>query len=311
MVPVGTVDSLTMKPKPEPRKCPSIEELLRGISLFVYFLVSVPICLALCVLRITHPLFRLCGVKRYLPTDIVQSMWTKGAVAVMGIRVIVEGKEHFNLDEPTIAFFTHASNADAFILDSQCPISMKFIGKRSLFFIPLIGWLGAGLGHIPINRGRLEDAKKSLSYAGEQIRGGKSVAISPEGTRRRNPSGGPEAMLPFKKGPFHLAKEAGVSITPAILIGVNSLWPPSKAFITPGTVVLRFLPPVPKEVSSLPIEQMMATVREEMLKGFHNLPPRELHKEKPLFNCFVFWCVWIGGFVAAVLSVLRYQYHLF
>eukprot|EP00744_Colponema_vietnamica_P002536 GILI01003962.1.p1 GENE.GILI01003962.1~~GILI01003962.1.p1 ORF type:complete len:312 (-),score=70.69 GILI01003962.1:55-990(-) len=274
-------------------KIPTLEELLRGISLFAYFFIAPSILLPLCILRVLHPLFIAVGLKNHLPADYIQRIWTLGAVKVMGLRVIVEGREHLNPNEPTLAMFSHGSNADAFIADAFAPWSLKFVGKKFLFRVPLFGWFGLALGHVPIDRGNLESAIHSLDVACQKIKSsGKSIAIAPEGTRRRSPSGGPEHLLPFKKGPFHLAKGAGCSITPVIIVGANSLWGPGQPFMTPGTIVLRYLPQLPKEVTQLPIEELQSKVREAMLKGYENLPPRSIHKEKPLLNCVVFWCLW-------------------
>ena len=41
---------------------------------------------------------------------------------------------------------------------------------------------------------------------------GKSVALAPEGTRTVSPN-----LAPFKKGAFHLAKQAGVPMVPVVI----------------------------------------------------------------------------------------------
>ncbi len=46
------------------------------------------------------------------------------------------------------------------------------------------------------------------------------MVIYPEGTR--SPDG---RLLPFKKGPFHLAMEAGVPVVPVTILGTAECWP--------------------------------------------------------------------------------------
>jgi 1-acyl-sn-glycerol-3-phosphate acyltransferase len=81
---------------------------------------------------------------------------------------------------------------------------------------------------IPIDRGNLQSAIESLNQtASLVIEEDRSIGISPEGTRRRSPSIGPDQLLPFKKGPFHLAKSTKSDIIPVAIIGANRLFPPN------------------------------------------------------------------------------------
>eukprot|EP00743_Colponemidia_sp_Colp-15_P002857 GILK01003091.1.p1 GENE.GILK01003091.1~~GILK01003091.1.p1 ORF type:complete len:339 (-),score=50.74 GILK01003091.1:232-1173(-) len=272
----------------------NLEQAARGIALIAYLAVSIPICLILCITRVLNPYLRSKGYK-VVPIDIVQRLWTTGICTVMGVTTRTEGTENLEPGEPMICAFAHGSNLDAFLLDSTCPFPCKFIGKKILFKVPFLGWLGHGLGHIPIDRSNLEKAKRSLADAAVKIQGGKSVAISPEGTRRRDPSIGPDQLLPFKKGPFHLAKSAGVAIVPVVLFGANELWPPGQLFPTPGTVTVRYLPKIDASVTKLDIDDMTSTVREAMLKGLQNPPPREIIKQRSWLNTMVFLSAW--GFV--------------
>ena len=48
---------------------------------------------------------------------------------------------------------SHASNLDSLIIQAFSPITFKFIGKKSLFMIPIVGWVTRwGFGAIPIDR---------------------------------------------------------------------------------------------------------------------------------------------------------------
>jgi 1-acyl-sn-glycerol-3-phosphate acyltransferase len=60
-----------------------------------------------------------------------------------------------------------------------------------------------------------------------------------EGTR--SPDG---RMLPFKKGPFYLAKETGAPCIPISLWGTESIMMKGSLRITPGTAHLTFHPPI-------------------------------------------------------------------
>ena len=83
------------------------------------------------------------------------------------------------------------------------------MAKESLFRIPFLGWAMNRAGFIPIDRSNRRRAIDSLQLAAERIRAGKSVIVFPEGTRSKDGS-----LQPFKRGPFHLALQAGAPVVP-------------------------------------------------------------------------------------------------
>jgi len=110
-------------------------------------------------------------------------------------------------------------------------------------------------GTIFIDRSNRERAISSLHRAAAEIRGGKSVVIFPEGTRSRT-----GRLLPFKKGGFVMAAEAGVPIVPLATVGGHRMLPPGALQIRPGRYVVAFGAPVdPRDFPSR--EALMKEVR--------------------------------------------------
>ena len=68
---------------------------------------------------------------------------------------------------------------------------------------------------------------------------GKSVCMSPEGTRSVTPK-----LAPFKKGAFHLAMQAGVPIVPIVIQNSSDIMPKGDMIYRPATVEVEVLPPV-------------------------------------------------------------------
>ena len=68
---------------------------------------------------------------------------------------------------------------------------------------------------------------------------GKSVAIAPEGTRSITPK-----LAPFKKGPFHLAMQAGVPVVPVVIHNAGDVAPKGDFVFRQATVEVDVLPPV-------------------------------------------------------------------
>ncbi|RRA47473.1 lysophospholipid acyltransferase family protein [Acidipila sp. EB88] len=136
-------------------------------------------------------------------------------------------------DTACIFLSNHASNLDPPLLVSVLrPHRTAMLIKQELLKIPLLGWGMRLAGFVAVARsGSVEDAKRSLMLASQVIRSGISMTVFAEGTR--SPDG---RLLPFKKGPFFLAKECGAPVVPVTLIGTAALLPKGKFRLRSGTV---------------------------------------------------------------------------
>ncbi|WDY56641.1 lysophospholipid acyltransferase family protein [Pseudomonas sp. PSKL.D1] len=164
----------------------------------------------------------------------------------------------------------HQSNFDLFILGRVVPQRTVAIGKKSLGWIPLFGqlfWLG---GNVLIDRQNAYQARRAMQQTTRTLQADTSIWIFPEGTR--NPS---EQLLPFKKGAFHMAIEAGVPIVPVCVsrythrLSLNS-W-------RQRTVIVRSLPPIATtglSLQDLPalIEQCRTQMQHCIDRMEHELP---------------------------------------
>ena len=136
--------------------------------------------------------------------------------------------------------------------------------------IPFFAACARGHGEIPICRTNIKKAIDALTDAANLAKDQKkNIIISPEGTRRRTKSiGGAEQMLPFKKGPFHLAKNSGSSITPLVFIGAHRVSVMGGAFFKRGKVFAKYQETIPaRVVQEKSIEELIEIVRDRMAKA--------------------------------------------
>src|SRR6185436_10580396 len=118
------------------------------------------------------------------------------------------------------------------------PVTTRFVSKRTIFWIPVLGQAMALAGFIPIDRKDRASAIRSLGRATDTIRGGASVILFPEGTRSRD-----GRLAPFKRGAFHLALQAGVPVVPVSISGTYSVVRPRSIVVHAGPVHVTFAPP--------------------------------------------------------------------
>jgi 1-acyl-sn-glycerol-3-phosphate acyltransferase len=160
------------------------------------------------------------------------------ALGLSGVRVRKIHPE-FATQHPTVVFVcNHVSNIDPPALFMVLP-RIAVILKRELRRIPLLGYVMELGGFIYVDRQARGSRREALEKAVDTLRSGISLLIFPEGTR--SPDG---YLLPFRPGPFTMAIEAQTPIVPITVHGTRELMPKGKGTIQPGTITLRFHPPV-------------------------------------------------------------------
>lgn len=163
----------------------------------------------------------------------IGSVWSRLILSLSGVRVTVTGVENFPRDRPVVILSNHQGAFDIPVLQAFIPAQFRWVAKRSLFKIPLIGWAMGLAGYIAIDRENAASAYKSMEDAADYIKKGTSVLIFPEGTRG---SGG--ELLPFKKGAFLIAEKSGMDIVPVGIKGTKGIMEKGSLLIRPGSVIL-------------------------------------------------------------------------
>ena len=116
---------------------------------------------------------------------------------------------------PAVFVGNHQTELDVLMLGHMFPKYCSVTAKRSLKNVPFLGWFMALSGSIFIDRKNSKDAREAMQGAANEIRAKRqSVYIFPEGTRSYTKD---PVLLPFKKGAFHLAVQAGVPIVPVVV----------------------------------------------------------------------------------------------
>lgn len=97
----------------------------------------------------------------------------------------------------------------------------RFLGKASVFKVPVVGRIIAGSGQIPVER-ESESASQALDHALEFLEAGHCLGVYPEGTLTRDLEGWP---MRAKTGIARLAIIAQVPVIPCAQWGAQEILP--------------------------------------------------------------------------------------
>lgn len=165
--------------------------------------------------------------------------WARQVMALGGMPLTVKGMENIEPKQSYIICANHTSLLDIPSLFAGLPIPIRFVAKKSLFYIPIFGWSMWLAGFVPITRGAGKKARDSLRQAVKRVKNGRSVILFPEGTR--SPDGQIHA---FKSGAFIMAIESGLPILPVVIRGTHRAGPKQAIRVYPHPVELIIGPPI-------------------------------------------------------------------
>jgi 1-acyl-sn-glycerol-3-phosphate acyltransferase len=191
----------------------------------------------------------------------IARIWSRLLLGICRVRVVVRGREKIRPPGPYLFFSNHASQFDILAAVEAIPIQFRILAKKELFYIPLFGWVLALAGFVGIDRGNRERAFQSLDRAARKIRAGRSLLVYAEGTRSRD-----GRLLPFKKGGFVLAIQAGVPVVPLVIRGSRAILPKGSLRIRPGVITVEVGDPIDPRAYDLDRKQeLMDRVRAVMV----------------------------------------------
>lgn len=193
-------------------------------------------------------------------------------VRMIGVRMEVTGREQLDPNETYIFMFNHVSNLDPPLVIPLVPRRTSVLLKKELMNIPILSKAMRMAKFVPVDRSNRDAAIKSIERAVDVLKDGVHITIFPEGTRSWDGK-----LLPFKKGPFHLAMESGVKVVPVTVHGTEKLMPKGTSRIKPGVAYVVFHQAVdPKRFTSR--EDLTQAVRDAIESAL----PQEMRAESEL-----------------------------
>jgi 1-acyl-sn-glycerol-3-phosphate acyltransferase len=172
----------------------------------------------------------------------IARQWSRFLLWIAGARVRREGIGNLRPDKSYVFVSNHASFMDTPVVLAHLPVQFRFLAKKGLFHIPLLGTHLKRAGHLPVVRNDPRASLRSMSDAARIIREKNvSVLLFPEGGRSQ------AEVKDFKEGAAYIAIKAGVPIVPVGLIGTREVMPMGSMWVHFGNVTLKVGEPIPTD----------------------------------------------------------------
>lgn len=185
-------------------------------------------------------------------------------------KILDDGEAKLNAKRPYVIVANHQTELDILFLGAIWPKHCSVTAKKSLQRIPFLGWFMTLSGAVFIDRVDRNQAMKAFEGAATAMRElGQSVLIFPEGTRSypKQPM-----LLPFKKGAFHLAVQAGVDVLPVVAEHYGRVLDVKGLKFNGGTVRVKVLDPIEtKALTADDVTKLCDDTRDKMLRTIEDM----------------------------------------
>lgn len=237
----------------------------------LYYLVVIAVALVLYVasfiaLVVCYPFDRKRVVVHTLSKWITDTIF--GLPPFMKREVI--GIENIDPKKAYVMTLNHNSMADIITI-YNLPLVFKWVSKKEVYRIPIVGRLLYAHGDIVINRASAKEAMQLVHERGKEwLAKGASVAIFPEGTRSKDGE-----IHNFKAGAFLLAKDSGAPILPIVLNNTNKMMRKGWLMNWRNHITIKILPPISaEEVAERTVKEVMADVHSSMTEALAEIRNR-------------------------------------
>jgi len=171
---------------------------------------------------------------------VVTRAWGRGIIAVCGIKVRIEGLENLAGLKSYVLVANHQSFFDIFASAAFMPGEPRFVAKKELLKIPIVGFAMQRGGHIIIDR---DAGGQAIRKAIKIIHSGLDVCVFAEGHRHND-----NRVHEFNDGAAWLAILSRLPAVPMSISGSGVFFPRGAMFVTPGLTMRMIIgKPIPTE----------------------------------------------------------------
>lgn len=167
-------------------------------------------------------------------------VWSRLMCWLTLVRVEVNGHEHIARNKSYVFVANHQGAYDIFAIYGFLGHNFRWMMKKSLEKIPLVGWACRRAGQIFVDNKTPHGIAATMQAAEGQLRGGMSLVVFPEGARTFTGQVGR-----FKRGAYTLATEFKLPVVPLTIDGAFAVMPRTSRIPRFGKIVLTIHEPIP------------------------------------------------------------------
>ena len=168
--------------------------------------------------------------------------WARFILFTNGVRIQVTGLNLINKKQSYVFISNHQSNLDGLAIGTTLPSPLRFVIKKSLLKLPIMGQAFKLGRMIPIERGDGAKAIEIINRAAGELRNGISALFFGEGHRTRD-----GLLQPFKKGGFVFSITTKLPLVPVTVINSFNLFPSGALHIRRGIIKIIIGAPIRTE----------------------------------------------------------------
>ena len=192
--------------------------------------------------------------------------WSKIACRLALCKIKVTHRTKLAPDKSYVFTPNHQGLFDVFLIYGYLGQNIKWVQKQELRKIPFVGKACEIAGHVYVDQSSLRSGKETIMKAEQQLKGGCSMTIFPEGSRTYTGK-----MGRFKRGAFIIAKEMGLPVVPVTVNGPFDVMKIHTYLINPGTLELIVHEPIETEgMTDEEIPELMDRCRQIVHSGLWN-----------------------------------------
>lgn len=167
------------------------------------------------------------------------SIWGRLFCIISLVRVKVYGRENISRGQSYVFVANHQGAYDIFSIYGYLGHNFRWMMKKSLERIPLVGYSCKVSGHIFVDNSSPSAVKATMEAAERRLAGGMSVVVFPEGSRTLD-----GRMHAFRRGAFSLAVEFGLPVVPITIDGAYTILRRGSFLPRPGRITLTIHKPI-------------------------------------------------------------------
>lgn len=167
-------------------------------------------------------------------------VWSRIMCRLTLVRVEVKGREQISEDRSYVFVANHQGAYDIFAIYGWLGHNFRWMMKKSLERLPMIGWACKRAGQIFVDNHSPQAIARTMKAAERQLASGMSLVVFPEGARTLTGEVGR-----FKRGAYTLATEFGLPVVPVTIDGAFEVMPRTTLIPTFGTIRLTIHEPIP------------------------------------------------------------------